>query len=143
MPIFQDADEVYRFLGGMIERGLEDDGLATSAARSGVVARLSLVEPECQLIIDLPGRRVIMGEAGEAMTTSVSLEMKVDDAHALWLGRVQPAVLIARRRVRIRGSVRKLLKLHSLGEQLSPVYEGLLREANRHDLLAPEELAEP
>jgi SCP-2 sterol transfer family len=135
MPMFNDCDEVYRYLGGLFEHALADDALATSAAASGVVARFRLVDPQSEFVIDLPGRRVLMGAAGSDVVTAVELEMKADAAHALWLGRVQPAVLIATRRVRVRGSVRKLLRMQSLGEQLIPVYEQLLRAAHREDLL--------
>ena len=70
------------------------------------------------------------------ITAGVELEMTADDAHDLWLGIIHPASLLATRRVRVRGSARKLLRMHGLGEQPIPLYENLLRDANREGLLA-------
>jgi len=78
---------------------------------------------------------VLRGGDGAGVTAAVELEMAADLAHALWLGRVQPATLLATRRARARGSVRKLLRMQTLGERLIPIYEGLLREEHREDLL--------
>jgi hypothetical protein len=135
MSVFDSSDEVYRFLGGLFECAVADDALAAATADSGVVVRLRLHDPECELILDLPGRRVLLGDAGADVVAAVELEMAADAAHGLWLGQVQPAVLLATRKVRVRGSVRKLLRMQSVGERLIPVYENLLREANREDLL--------
>jgi len=136
VPIFHNADEVYRHLGGLFEWVVADESLADVAAATGLVARLRLTDPGCVLVVDFPGRNVFLGEAGIGITAGVELEMTADDAHALWLGRIQPASLLATRRVRVRGSARKLLRMQGLGEQLIPLYENLLRDANREDLLA-------
>lgn len=142
MAMFQNADEVYKFLGGMFGLALADDEIAARVASSGVVIRFRLSEPDCEFVVDLPGRKVTTGSSGSQLVTSVELKMTADTAHALWLGRVQPAALIATRRVRVRGSVRKLLRMHSLGEQLTPVYVGMLRDAGRPDLVTVEDRAD-
>jgi hypothetical protein len=102
------------------------------------VAGLRLTDPDCVLVVDFPGRTVFFGEAGIGRQVGVGREMTADVAHALWLGRIPPASLLATRRVRVRGSARKLLRMQGLGERLIPIYEKLLRDANREDLLAGE-----
>ena len=136
--MFRDADEVYRHLGGLFECVVADESLADVAAATGLVARLRLTDPECALVVDFPGRTVFFGEAGTDRTVGVELEMTADAAHALWLGRILPASLLATRRVKVRGSARKLLRMQGIGERLIPIYEQLLRDANREDLLAAE-----
>jgi putative sterol carrier protein len=136
MPVFHDADDVYRHLGGLFEYVVADESLGEIAGATGLVARLQLTNPDCVLVADFPGRKVFLGEAATGVAAGVALQMSADDAHALWLGRIQPASLLATRRVRVRGSARKLLRMQGLGEQLIPVYEKLLRDANRDDLLA-------
>lgn len=136
MPLFHEADEVYRHVGGLFEYVVASETLADLAAATGLVARLRLTHPNCMLVVDFPGRKVFLGEAGSGVTAAFELDMEADAAHALWLGRISPATLLATRQVRVRGSVRKLLRMQSLGEQLVPVYERLLRDANREDLLA-------
>jgi hypothetical protein len=138
MTMFRDADEVYRHLGGLFECVVADESLADVAAATGLVARLRLTDPECALVVDFPGRMVFFGEAGTDRPVGVELEMTADAAHALWLGRILPAALLATRRVKVRGSARKLLRLQGIGERLIPLYEKLLRDANREDLLAAE-----
>jgi hypothetical protein len=136
VSIFRDADEVYRHLGGLFEYVVADEMLADVAAATGLVARLRLTDPDCVLVVDFPGKKVFLGEAGAGVAAAFELDMKADVAHALWLGRISPVTLLATRRVRVRGSARKLLRMQSLGQRLIPVYEKLLRDANREDLLA-------
>jgi putative sterol carrier protein len=136
MSIFRDVDEVYRHLGGLFEYVVADETLADVAAATGLVARLGLTDPDCVLVVDFPGRKVFLGEAGTGAAAAFELDMAADVAHAVWLGHIPPATLLATRRVRVRGSARKLLRMQSLGERLIPVYEKLLLDANREDLLA-------
>ncbi len=135
VSIFRDADEVYRHLGGLFEYVVADETLADVAAATGLVARLRLTDPDCVLVVDFPEKKVFLGEAGTGVAAAFELDMKADVAHALWLGRIPPATLLATRRVRVRGSARKLLRMQNLGERLIPVYERLLCDANREDLL--------
>src|SRR5450755_2867165 len=118
MSIFRDVDEVYRHLGGLFEYVVADETLADVAAATGLVARLRLTDPDCVLVVDFPGKKVFLGEAGTGVAAAFELQMAADDAHALWLGRTQPASLLATRRVRVRGSARKLLRMQGLGQQL-------------------------
>jgi hypothetical protein len=136
VSIFRDADDVYRHLGGLFEYVVADDKLADVAAATGLVARLRLTDPDCVLVVDFPGKKVFLGESGTGVAAAFELDMRADAAHALWLGRIPPATLLATRRVRVRGSARKLLRMQSLGERLIPVYEKLLCNANREDLIA-------
>lgn len=46
MSVFADEDEVYRYLGGIFRRGLENAELATKLARSGVVLRIHYTDPD-------------------------------------------------------------------------------------------------
>jgi len=136
MPMFHDSEDVYRHLAGLFDYVVAGETLAAAAAVTGLVARLRLSEPDSVIVVDFPARKVYVGEAATDVRAAVELAITADVAHAMWLGRVQPAALLATRKVKIRGSARKLLKMQGLGEQLIPVSEKMLRDANRADLLA-------
>src|SRR5271167_4401073 len=55
MPVFHDADDVYRHLGGLFEYVVADESLGELAVTSGLVARLQLTDPDCVLVADFPG----------------------------------------------------------------------------------------
>jgi len=57
--------------------------------------------------------------------------MTADVAHAGWLGHIQPASLLATRRVGVRGSAHKLLRMQGLVEQLIRVREASPRREQR------------
>src|SRR5271169_1061902 len=90
MPVFHDADEVYRHLGGLFEYVVADEKLADVAAATGLVARLRLTDPDCVLVVDFPGKKVFLGEAGTGVAAAFELDMEADVAHAVWLGRIPP-----------------------------------------------------
>ena len=70
MPVFRDADEVYRHLGGMFEYVVADETLADVATATGMVARLRLTDPDCVLVVDFPGKQVFLGEAAAGVAAA-------------------------------------------------------------------------
>ncbi len=50
MPMFHDADEVYRHLGGLFEYVVAEESLADVATATGLVAHLRSTDPDCVLV---------------------------------------------------------------------------------------------
>jgi hypothetical protein len=134
MSVFADADEVYRFVGGIFEQALVDPVMGRRLAASGVVLKVHHTEPGATFTVDMPHYRVVYGDDGPAPV--IEMFMSADLAHRLWLGRVNVSSAIARRQVRTRGSITKIFRLVPLVKDLFPTYRHLLEEAGRQDLLA-------
>jgi hypothetical protein len=137
LPYFKDADEVYRFIGGLFERIREDDELMARLRATNTVLQYQYTEPEAQITIALTGT----GGAGRLdcgpteLEPEVVMAMDADTAHRFWLGKVNVTVALARGQMRAKGPVAKILKLVPLLKPVFPRYRELLVEAGREDLV--------
>jgi hypothetical protein len=130
---FKDADEVYRYIGGIFEEGVKDPEIGQQLANSGVVLRLDYRDPEATILVDMPARTVVNG-ADRTAPATVVLSMKSDVAHRFWLGQVNLSMALAKGEMRAKGPVPQILKLIPVAKQLFPRYRTLLESAGRFDL---------
>lgn len=135
MSVFTDAEEVYRYIGGVFRAGGEDPVLGPKFAESGVVLRITYTDPEAVLTLDMPNRAVFTG-AGQGPVPNVEMFMSADNGHRFWLGRLNLPLAMAKGQVRAKGPLPKILKLLPAAKDLFPRYEALLRADGREDLLA-------
>ena len=135
MSVFGDEDEVYRYLGGIFRRGLENAELATKLARSGVVLRIHYTDPDAIVTVDMPNKLIETG-ATSAATPNVELFMTADTGNRFWLGKVNLTVAMAKGNVRAKGPVAKLVRLIPQAKNLFPEYRAMLEAERRRDLLS-------
>lgn len=136
MGNFQDATEVYQYMGKMFELAVNEPQFVDATKDSGLVVRLNYTDPDSTILIDFPGRAVAFDdEAAAATTPTVDLYMSTDDAHQFWLGKLNFPLAMAQRKVKMEGSTAKALKLLPLTKPLFASYEQLLNDAGRDDLL--------
>ena len=136
MPYFNDADEVYAYIGRLFEDLAEDDELAPKFRKANTIVQYHYRQPESQITVNL-----IEGGDGQvdcgptSMEPEVTMTMKADTAHRFWLGEVNVTVALARGEIKANGPVAKILKLVPLVKPVFPRYRRLLEEAGREDLL--------
>ena len=135
MSTFKDADEVYRYIGGMFEIAVNDPQFVEATTGGDLIVRITQTDPASTLVVDFPGRKVLVGDAADGAASTVDLQMTADDGHRFWLGKLNFTLAIAQRKVKMQGSRSKALKLLPLTKPLFASYERLLREAGRDDLI--------
>ncbi|MEO3788472.1 sterol carrier protein [Actinocorallia sp. B10E7] len=133
MGVFKDASEVHVYLGGIFEKAMEDTELSAELAASGVVLRVGYTDPESQITVDMPNRKVYAGPCD--LSPTVELFMSADMGNRFWLGKVNLPVAMAKGQVRAKGPVPKILKLIPVTKKLFPRYEEMLRAGGREDLI--------
>ena len=135
MSTLCDANEVYRYIGGVLGAAMVDPDLGPQFAASGVVLKLNYKNPEAVIVVDFPSGKLFTGDDCAGVTPDIEMFMAVDVAHKFWLGRLNASAALAKGQARAKGSVPKLLKLVGLCKQLFPRYEQGIRDAGRDDLL--------
>ncbi|WP_019876106.1 SCP2 sterol-binding domain-containing protein [Sporichthya polymorpha] len=133
MPGFASAEEMHRYIGSVFEDALADPDLGDKMAATGLVLRVHCTEPECDLIIDLPSKKVIPGTDGPAPDATMS--MSTETANAYWQGKVNLPFAMARGKVKVEGQLTKLLQLAPLTRKLFPGYVERLKADGREDLV--------
>lgn len=135
MPGFTSEDELYRYIGGIFETALEDPDLASKLEATGLVLRMQCTEPDSGLVIDLPGHKVHKVADGAAPDSQATMTMSTETANAYWQGKVNLTFAMAKGKVKVDGTVTKLLQLAPLSKKLFPVYVERLRADGRDDLV--------
>ncbi|GAA1078885.1 SCP2 sterol-binding domain-containing protein [Pseudonocardia alni] len=135
MPGFADEDELYRYIGGIFEAALADPELEPKLRGTGLVLRQQCTDPDSALIIDLPGAKVWKGSDAGAPEPQATMTMSTETANAYWQGTVNLTFAMAKGKVKVDGTVTKLLQLAPLSKRLFPTYVERLEADGREDLL--------
>jgi putative sterol carrier protein len=136
LAYFNDADEVYRYIGKLFQDLADDEELAPKFRKANTIVQYRYREPESIITVKL-----VEGEDGQVdlgktdMEPEVVMTMEADTAHKFWLGKVNVTVALARGQMKAKGPVAKILKLVPLVKPVFPRYRKMLEEAGREDLL--------
>ena len=135
MPYFQDADELYRFIGRLFQELAADEELGPKFRNADTVVQYQYRNPESQITVKMREGEEGQVDLGEtAMEPEVVMTMEADTAHRFWLGKVNVTVALARGQMKAKGPVAKILKLVPLVKPVFPRYRQMLEEAGRKDL---------
>ncbi|QJY46440.1 SCP2 sterol-binding domain-containing protein [Pseudonocardia broussonetiae] len=135
MAGFANEDELHRYIGGIFETAMEDPELAPKLHGTGLVLRMQCTEPDSALVIDLPRGVVHRGSDPDVPAAHATMAMSTETANAYWQGKVNLTFAMARGKVKVEGTVTKLLQLAPLSKRLFPVYVERLRADGRDDLV--------
>ncbi len=136
MAVFESADELFKYIGGIFDRAVEDDEIGTKFAESGVILKITNTDPDAVLLIDMPNRTVYRGEEIPDVKPTVQMYMAADVGHQFWLGNVNISTALAKGEMRAKGPIPKILKLVPIARSLFPHYRASLEADGRTDLLA-------
>lgn len=127
MAFFADADEVYKYLGGVFIASKETE-VGPKLASADLDLQINYSEPESKMVISMRGDNidVIMGEGKD--DAEVKLFMPADIGDKYWRGEYNLAVGLAKGQVKAKGPVNKILKLVPLTKPLFPMYRELVAD---------------
>ena len=140
MSTFRDTAELYGVLDALFARVSQQTELATSLLAGELVLRFTYKEPAGSVTVDLREPPLTWTFGDSELKPDVELIQSADVAHRFWLGRLGVPGAIARRQVVARGSVGKALSLLPALQPAFALYEVVLRELGREDLLPSEEI---
>lgn len=117
MAIFKDTETMYDVLGGLFKRLLADPESGPGFRSANVVIQFVINDPEG--IIYVKPDEVICGEASD-VKPDVVMTLSGDTCHDFWLKKVNLPIALAKRTIKAKGPVNKVLKLLPI---LKPAYE--------------------
>jgi hypothetical protein len=134
MAGFASDDDLRRYIGGIFEKALTLPEIGQKLRDTGLVLRVTTVDPDGVLTIDLPNQKVGLGDLG--LTPDATMRMSSTDANLFWQGKVNLPLAMARKKIVVDGKMAPLLKLVPQTKPLFAIYVDLLKADNRTDLLA-------
>jgi hypothetical protein len=136
MACFQDADDVYRFIGRLFQEMAVDPELAPKFQAADTIVQYRMHSPDSQITVVMRENEPLRVDLGESdLDPEVVMSMEADTAHKFWLGKVNVTVALAKGQMKAKGPVAKILRLVPLVKPVFPRYRQMLEEAGREDLL--------
>jgi hypothetical protein len=131
---YKSAEDLYKYMGQIFELAFQTDGLKEKLNATGVTLTLNLADPASTIAVDF-GNGIVQFGSDITMETSVNLEMSADNAHKFWLGKLNVPLAIAKRDIKVHGSVQKVLKLAPLMQPLHEKYQQILKDAGLEEMI--------
>lgn len=125
MAFFQSADHLKRFLGGFFEQVVADPEMGPRLVASQLILKFVYTHPDAAITIDFSGERVQFSYDDANKPATVEMSMEAEVAHRYWLGEISLPVALARRQIRAKGPIPKILKLLPIirkAHQMYPAY---------------------
>lgn len=134
MPFFDDADEVYRYIGGACRAAAAHPEVGPQLAAAGLTLQLYFTDPEARMVVGLC-EPVTVVDGGEDPQADVVLRMPADIADRYWRGEYNLGVGIARGRLQAEGRVQEFLRAVALIRPVHPRYREMIAAKDRPSTL--------
>ena len=134
MAAYKSAEDLYKYMGQIFALAFETEGLKEKLNATGVTLELNLTDPDSVIAVDF-GQGVTQFGADITMEVQVDLDMTADLAHKFWLGKLNVPLAIAKRDIKVHGSVQKVLKLAPLMQPLHDKYQQILKDAGLEEMI--------
>lgn len=137
MTVFSSAEEAEQVYLGFFSHITADPELRPKFVESGASFRANYTEPDSAVSVDarVDPPEVKVGDEARAVDVDVSLFMTADDGHKFWMGDLNIPMAMARRKVKIEGSVGTLLKMLPAMQPAFKMYPAYLTEQGMADKL--------
>jgi putative sterol carrier protein len=136
VPVFNDDQEVYRYIGRLFQELVDDDELGPKFQKADTIVQYQYKNPDSQITVKMKD-----GEEGQVdfgpseMQPEIVMVMDADTALKFWLGKVNVTMALAKGQMKAKGPVAKILKLVPLVKPVFPRYQKMLEEEKRDDLV--------
>jgi hypothetical protein len=124
MSVFQSEDDVNQIFGPFLRAITSDPALGPKFVASNTSFKICFSDPTATLLVDATKNpvEVKVGDAAATTAADVELTMAADDGHKFWLGDMNLMGALARRKIKPKGEVTKLIGLLPTLQQAYGVY---------------------
>lgn len=139
MGVFKDAEQLYQCIGGLLEMGKSNTGMAQKVNKAALVTRFYYEDPISQITVDSKSPEangsyiVTCGESD--VVPDVQMYMKADVAHLFWFGKVNLMAALAKGIIKSKGPISKSLALLPAIKPSYAMYPVHLKNIGLEDLI--------
>ncbi len=128
MPVFENTEKMYEVLGALFNKLMENEDVLEKFLAANITILFNIHEPTGQIWLDGEGG-VICGPAD--LKPTITMSLSGDSCHKFWLKQLTMPVALAKRQIKAKGPIPKVLKLLPM---LKPAYEAYPEIARSHGL---------
>lgn len=125
MPVFESTEKMYDILGTLFKKMMADPVMGQKFREAQISVRFNIFEPTGTIWLKTDGE-VICGSADFKPT--IEMTLSGDSCHRFWLKELSLPVAIAKREIKSKGPLPKILKLLPMLKPAYEMYPDLARE---------------
>jgi len=129
MAVFESTEKMYEVLGSLFKKLMADPEMGVKYRESKIIICFNITEPAGQIWLTGQGE-VICGKAD--LKATIEMDLSGDSCHLFWLKELSLPIALAKRKIKARGPMPKVLKLLPM---LKPAYEAYPEIAKAHGIL--------
>ncbi len=126
MPVFKDTEFLYESLGGFWKALDGMDEFSSATKKANLVIKFDITEPNAVIWITPEG--VELGE--KKMKPDIVMSLTGDTCHAFWMKELSLPVALAKRRIKAKGNISKVLKLLPVVKPAFDMYPSYIAKYN-------------
>jgi hypothetical protein len=134
MNTFTDAADATTYIGGIFEASFADPSISAVLAKSGLVLKMQMTDPDLDLTADLVNGVLYTG--ADAPSANMTMVLDAGTANRFWQGKVSLPLAIGRGQITLSGALPKLIGLLPSAKPMQVAYTARLKADGRTDLLA-------
>lgn len=128
MAVFESTEKMYEVLGSLFNKLLGHEDVADKFRAAEITILFNIHDPSGQIWLDRD-QGVICGSA--ELKPTITMSLSGDSCHKFWLKQLTMPVALAKRQIKAKGPIPKVLKLLPM---LKPAYEAYPEIATSHGL---------
>jgi len=128
MPVFKDTEKMYEVLGTLFNTLMADEEVAEKFVAAQITIQFKIHDPDGEIWLD-PGGGVVCGPT--ELRPTIVMSLSGDSCHQFWLKELSMPVALAKRKIKAKGPIPKVLKLLPM---LKPAYEAYPAIAARYGI---------
>lgn len=126
MGYFQSAEHLKHTLGGFFTALGADPEMGPRLLGTKLTLRFHYAHPDASITVDLTGAALQLAYDDSVRTADVEMWMEAETAHRFWLGQISLPIALARRQIKARGPIPKILKLLPIIKKAYAMYPAYL-----------------
>ena len=135
MTVFKTKDDLYQCIGGLFDWAREEESVAAPLTKTALLIQLNYTEPEAIITVDC--RDGVNWSKGKPEDEpDVQFFMRGDIGHKFWHGKVNLLIALAKRDIKSKGPIMKVMKLLPKLKPLYKQYPLVLEKLGRGELAA-------
>lgn len=135
MEFWKDETEPVKAFLALFEAAGTDSELGPGLRKVDQLVWFDYTEsgPNCSFYLDTRGGELKIGAGKPADTPDLVMSLSADDAHRSWSNKLDPAMAIALKKIRVLGSATALLKLGPKLNRIAAIYTNVLKDLGWED----------
>jgi putative sterol carrier protein len=137
MEYFKDEKEAIDLFIKLFEEGFKDPDLAESLKKVKQLIWYDYTQsgPNCSFWLDCRGDELKVGPGKPADEPDLVISLSADNGHRLWLNKLNSVVAITTRKIKVKGSLKGLMKLSPKMKQVGELYVKVLKDEGKDHLI--------